>query len=66
MKGIVYDFQAQWGSRDFSGHPEPRVLRGQWLAGQLYQPRMRVALTTWLMLEKPELSRDTDKEDTAF
>lgn len=44
LKGIVCDFQAQWGRRGFSGHSEPRVLRRHLLAGQLFQPSARLAL----------------------
>lgn len=39
------DFLAQRGRRDLSGHSEPRVLRRHLLAGQLFQPNTKLALT---------------------
>lgn len=43
MEGITCDFQARQGRRDFSGHSEPRVLRSHSLAGQIFQPNLKLA-----------------------
>lgn len=61
LEGITCDFQARRGRRDFSGHSEPRVLRSYLLAGQIFQPNLKLACAC-----KARTPQTYGQQDTTF